>query len=423
MSRLIAVREEIARLSEEQITALKGHEGKEIPADELPTFLNRNDKLKELQDEFARLKNQELMGEFAGQLKGEFNTGNGIVHPNGTPKADAEQKADQRSIGERFVNDEGFKNWISHLAPNGRISEKTSLQSPSFEVKDLVTGASGATGNIFITSDQVAYPGLVQLPQRPLTMRQIVTNTTTASDTVEFVRALAETNNAATVAEATAAAGSSGTKPESAFTFERVSTTVKTIAHWMPATTRALADARQLRGLIDSFLRTGLEQELEDQMVSGDGTGENFTGLEATSGILTQAYDTGLLKTARKARTNLQVNGRVRPTAWLMDPADWESFDLLVDNETRYYFGGPLDRGTPRLWGIPVIESEAVTAGYAYLGDFRYLVLWDREQTAITVSNSHADFFIRNLVAILAEMRAAFGCLRPTAFIKVDLTP
>jgi hypothetical protein len=40
----------------------------------------------------------------------------------------------------------------------------------------------------------------------------------------------------------------------------------------------------------------------------------------------------------------------------------------------------------------------------------------------ILVSDSHSDFFIRNLVAILAEMRAAFGVLRPAAFVEIDLT-
>ena len=39
-----------------------------------------------------------------------------------------------------------------------------------------------------------------------------------------------------------------------------------------------------------------------------------------------------------------------------------------------------------------------------------------------SVSDSHSDFFIRNLVAILAELRAAFGILKPNAIIEIDLT-
>jgi HK97 family phage major capsid protein len=69
-----------------------------------------------------------------------------------------------------------------------------------------------------------------------------------------------------------------------------------------------------------------------------------------------------------------------------------------------------------------VVESEAVPAGTAILADWRYAILWDREQGAILVSDSHADFFIKNLIAILAELRAAFGIVRPAAFVKIALS-
>jgi hypothetical protein len=44
-------------------------------------------------------------------------------------------------------------------------------------------------------------------------------------------------------------------------------------------------------------------------------------------------------------------------------------------------------------------------------------------ETFISMTNSHSDFFVRNLIAILAEMRAAFGIIRPAAFVIADLTP
>jgi HK97 family phage major capsid protein len=73
------------------------------------------------------------------------------------------------------------------------------------------------------------------------------------------------------------------------------------------------------------------------------------------------------------------------------------------------------------LWGLPVVESEAIAAGTAYVADWKWAVLWDREQASVQVTDSHADFFIRNLVAILVELRAAFGILRPSAFVKITL--
>jgi HK97 family phage major capsid protein len=69
---------------------------------------------------------------------------------------------------------------------------------------------------------------------------------------------------------------------------------------------------------------------------------------------------------------------------------------------------------------MPVVESEAITAGTALVGDFSKAVLWDREQASVTMTDSHADFFIRNLVAILAEERVAFAVTRPKAFVAAD---
>jgi HK97 family phage major capsid protein len=141
-----------------------------------------------------------------------------------------------------------------------------------------------------------------------------------------------------------------------------------------------------------------------------------------TSGTQTQAYTTDLLTTLRQARTKVRVTGRSTPTGYVMHPNDWEDLDLLQDNEARYYFGGPSILGTPRLWGLPVVESEGMTEGYAICADWRRAVLLDREQVQVLTSDSHGDFFIRNLIAILAELRAAFFVLRPSAFVEIDLT-
>jgi HK97 family phage major capsid protein len=204
-------------------------------------------------------------------------------------------------------------------------------------------------------------------------------------------------------------------------TFEKVTETVKTIAVWIPATKRALSDAAQLRGLIDDELRSDLAEETENQMLNGDGTGENFTGVANTANTLAQAFDTDLLTTTRKAITNLLVNGKSQPTAWVFNPLDWETIDLLKDLEGRYYFGGPVQAGVRTLWGVPVVQSFFQPQGAAWLANWRKAVLWDREAATISVSDSHSDFFIRNMVAILAEMRAAFGIIRPSAFVEVDL--
>jgi HK97 family phage major capsid protein len=358
------------------------------------------------------------------ETKSEKRTPSGLIVP------------ERKSVGEHYVDSPEYKSLLA-TAPNGGFGAKQRVQSLPTGFKSLVTGTSDTSGGAFVQNDYLGLQVAADAFQRPLTLRDVVTSGTTTSDTVEYVRMTSYTNNAAPVAEATSSAAPTapggagalvnnaggGYKPESALAAAKVTTPVRTIAHWIPITKRALSDAAQIRTLIDAFLRYGLEEELEDQMIGGDGTGENFEGLGNVSGVQAQAWDTNALTTLRKAKTKVRLVGRSLANAYLLNPADLESIDLLQDNEARYYFGGPAGVGTAgTLWGLPVIETEAVPSGVGYVGDFRKAILWDREQASISVTDSHADFFVRNLVAILAEMRAAFGVIQPNAFVEVDLT-
>jgi HK97 family phage major capsid protein len=337
------------------------------------------------------------------------------------------------TLGDRFIKSADWQAWMKAMAPSGTIPEsRKGLSSPSVNVGDLfgrkalVTGDSATSAGAFVESERT---GIYEpLGRYPLVLRDLVSQRDTGSDTVEFVRQTAQVTQAAPTAESnvtdyTGATGQvSGEKPEGGMTFERVSETVKTVAVWIPATKRALSDAAQLRGLIDQELNEDLDEELENQMLNGNGLGENFTGLANTSGVLVQPWVTDLVVTTRKAKTNLLKNGKTRPTAWVFNPSDWETIELLKDGQNRYYWGGPMVEGQKTLWGIPVVESFFQAEGTAFLGNWRKAVLWNRQQNTISVTDSHADFFIRNMVAILAEMRAAWGIVRPSAFVEVDLT-
>ena len=224
-----------------------------------------------------------------------------------------------------IVSDPAWKAYFQSIAPNGHVSPFTKIQSPKslLDTRELTAqlGAE-AVKTLIYTGSSTAGGALVFSTQRPdivapvpgfgrLGIADLVTRIPVGSDLVEWIRITGVTNNAAIVAEASATGDTSGTKPESAMAFERVSTPIEVVAHWIPATTRILSDARQLRGYIDAFLRRGLERALDVQIVQGDGTGDNFDGILNQAGILTQAFDTNLLITTRKAITNIQVNWQV----------------------------------------------------------------------------------------------------------------
>lgn len=340
-----------------------------------------------------------------------------------------------KSIGRTVVDSPEFKAMLTPFSHNGQISipKGTHINSAPIQVKTLITGLSRTSGGTFLTPDRTDI--VEMLGRAPLVVGQLISKRTTASDVVEFVQETSHTNAAATVAEATSSAsptapGSAGAlvpatgggyKPEGAWAFKVVQATVKTIAEWVPITKRALADVGQLEGLINDELQLDLAEVEEQQILNGDGTGENLTGITHTSGIQTQAFSTDIFTSVRKAITKLRTVGRVNPTAVVLNPADAETVDLTKDGMQRYYYGGPQSIGLKTLWGLPIVESEFQAAATGTVGDFSKAVAWDREQATVTMTDSHADFFVRNLVAILAEERLAFGVVRPLAFCTVAL--
>jgi HK97 family phage major capsid protein len=341
------------------------------------------------------------------------------------------------NLGVQVVQSDAFKAAIKpYVKADGSVNvpERAHFSTDPIAVKSLFTGGSGTSAGAFVTPEQT---GIIEmLGRRPLTVRDIISVRQTGSDTVEYVRQTSHTNAAAPVPEAStsAAVGSgaegsevtiaqAGVKPEGSWAFERETATVKTIAEWVPATKRALADAAQLEGLIRDELAADIAETEEDQILNGDGTGENLPGILNTSGIQAQAFDTDIFRSVRKAMTKARTVGRVVPNAVLLNPEDVETVDLARENGStgKYFSAGPFALGPRTLWGLPIVETEAIDAGQGLVGDFSRSVLWDREQTTVTISDSHADFFIRNLVAVLAEERVAFGVTRPQAFVVTDV--
>lgn len=416
-------------------------------ADALKSFTERYEQRQQSRSRSEGRK--ALLQTSSNGLKFAPETGEGV---GGYKPSRGEERA-IKTAGEIFVESPEFQNWMKMYAPNGNVPDNDTVPNmpPIFlngeverggvvvndetksSMKALITGASATSAGALVRRD---YYNFVDLPRRQPMLRDYITELRTDSDLIEYVRFNSRTNNAAMVAEATTDAdigsgdpavttAQGGLKPQSILALVKVTTTVKTIAHYMAVTRRALADAPYMRTLIDSELREGIEEELEDQMITGDGTGENFNGLETVSGVTTQAFDTDLKTTLRKARTKVRTTARIRRLAnviVLMHPNDMEDYDLDQDAEDRYYTGGPRMILTPMIWGMPIVESEAITEGTAWVLDAKTLLLWNREQTVMRTTDSHKDWFARNLIAILAEARYAFGFTRPSAIIECDLT-
>jgi HK97 family phage major capsid protein len=339
-----------------------------------------------------------------------------------------------KSIGDAFVTSDAYRGWIERF-PSGGPSGPGEYRSDPVELRLAMRDASRAlkARSLFTTADtsggalsDATYVGLLAGGlARPPKLRDLVAHIPVTSDQVEYVKESARVAAAAAVAEATATTGTSGTKPEGGITFQKITESVRTIALWVPATTSVVADAPQLRAYIDEYLDADIQTELEGQIVSGDGTGENVTGIMNVAGTQTLAAPTAPasnLDAIRQAITLVRVNARSEPSAIVLNPTDAQSIDLLKrNNEANNFAGpGPYGVGAARLWNVPVVETDALAAGTALVGDFSKAVLFDRQSLAITLGTIN-DQFIRNMVTVLGEIRAGFGVIRPSAFVKATL--
>src|SRR5204862_2775132 len=113
--------------------------------------------------------------------------------------------------------------------------------------------------------------------------------------------------------------------PTSTLTIAPVQDRARVVAHLSePAPIRLLSDVAGLQNWLASEMAEGVLDALEAQVIAGDGTGENFTGLLTVAGTRAQAFATDVITTVRKAFTTLQTVGE-QPNAVVLSLADAEA--------------------------------------------------------------------------------------------------
>jgi HK97 family phage major capsid protein len=155
--------------------------------------------------------------------------------------------------------------------------------------------------------------------------------------------------------------------------------------------------------VVDGQLTYGARRALEEAVVAA-----MVAGAGATQAKGADALPVAVLKLLTALR-----NADVEPTAALLNPADYE---VLRSAVTAQHTAGPPitvdENGQERLFSIPVVVSPSVPDDTAVIADMQAVGVWLRSMQ-IYVSESHASYFPLNLVAILAELRAALGVLAP----------
>lgn len=316
-----------------------------------------------------------------------------------------------KSLGQQWAESAAGKYFFEKRHQGSR-----NWQSPSVELTDHHLQAATLTSDLASGGDLIVpdyRPGILPLLFKRLTIRDLIAPGRTESNMIKYMVETTFTNAAATVAEGAA-------KPESTLIFDITTDEVEKIAHWLPVTEEMLEDVSQIRSYIDARLRLGVQLTEEDQLLNGDGTTPNISGILDRTG-LTAAQARGTDTNADaifKEMMKIFNASFLMPDAHVINPTNWQTIQLAKDANGQYYGSGPFaGPQAPTLWGLPVSVTPSIAAGTALSGAFRQASqIFDKGGIRVEASNSHSDYFIKNLVAIRAEERLALAVYRPAAF-------
>ena len=260
-------------------------------------------------------------------------------------------------------------------------------------------------------------PEIIYEPgMRAFNVMALMAKSPSSSNLVEYFREDAQTGSGPGSQHAETHA-----KNKMGVTFVKVSTPIETIAGWIPISRQVLDDAPALQSYIDGRLLWAVNAEAERQIMFGLGTGGELLGIMNTPGVQTLGAPTGTdtnLDQIRRAIAMVRVN-EYAATGIVLHPNDYCEIELLKDGDLRYIWVNVNDNGVMRLWRLPVAESTVMNEGEYLLGAFGIgAKVWERENATIRISESHEDYFVRNTLVILGEIRLGLAAYRPSAFVK-----
>jgi HK97 family phage major capsid protein len=338
----------------------------------------------------------------------------------------------QKTAGEIFVSSEGFKAANEMYKSSGRLPQNFSTGSVAIDTKGTLlegTGSPGSgTGGGLVPVPQFI-PGVVTKLFQPLRIADLLLSGQATTNSVRYVVEGTATSGAAGVAEAAA-------KPESTVALSTVDEPIKKIATVLTLSDEMMEDAAQVESYINGRLQLFVNIEEERQIVLGAGTNE----LVGITGRSVNAYGRGTVDNNAVALFKA-INGQrgsafLEPDFVVMNPANWQTTRLMTDTAGQFQGGGPfmgqygngavvpasgqISGVQDMIWNKPVIVTTAVGAGTAIIGTQAAAQLWYRGGLSVEATNSHQDYFTKNLIAIRAERRLGLAVYRPSAWTVVS---
>ena len=217
-------------------------------------------------------------------------------------------------------------------------------------------------------------------------------------------------------------------KAQISTSFTPVTAALEKITAFAKETSEILEDAPFLASTVEDVINTKLIAKENAQVVSA---------IAGTSGIQSVTYtDSGndgdaasVVEAILLAKSRIAQSTDYEADCVLINPTDMFALMTAKDSYNQYFGGcyftaayGNGDYNAPaRLWGLPVYESSAVTAGEPLVAAGKQAVkVYRKGDINIKIFDQNEDDALYNLVTILGEERAKTAVLDVNGVVKLS---
>lgn len=217
-------------------------------------------------------------------------------------------------------------------------------------------------------------------------------------------------------------------KAQISTSFTPVTAALEKITAFAKETSEILEDAPFLASTVEDVINNKLIAKENAQVVGA---------VAGTSGIQSVTYTDGqhtgdaanLVEAILLAKSKIAQATDYEADCVLINPADMFALMTAKDSNLQYlgggYFTGAYGNGdyaTPaRIWGLPVFESSAVTAGEPIVAAGKQAVkVYRKGDINVKVFDQNEDDALYNLVTVLGEERAKTAVLDVNGVVKIS---
>lgn len=311
---------------------------------------------------------------------------------------------------------------LKNVQENGFTGYKH-IMSIKANTDPITISGSYSGGIIGLTDFDTSYN---RVPQYKPFMRQIVNVRRTSKTYIGWAEQTGIEGDAGMVAEG-------AEKPQNTFKTVERNERLKKVAKWSETSKENLDDLVWMGDEIRSEIINAIARKLDDQLVNGDGTGENIKGVKyyapefsiAGTPLVNTVVNANNYDVLRTAAAQVRVNSKdtFSPNYFLIHPYAAAAMDMAKSAEGIYVIPPFTTVDGRRIAGMLGVESSRLDVDEFIVGDFTRYSLAIREDINISVGYIDRQF-VENLVTILGEMRA-LGYVKAndvTAFVQGDFS-